>query len=290
MADVLRRRLAPGDPFEAYPDLLAALPHQRLRGYLVGSLDAVLRFRDHPAGRTYRATLVADYKTNWLGDAWPGSGEPLTAWHYRPEALTEAMLSAHYPLQALLYLVALHRYLGWRQPGYDPDTHLGGVLYLFVRGMCGPATPVVDGVPCGVFGWRPPSGLVHGALTLAGGRCSVTTEQTEVDPFDARIALRAPGLLAVFNAAGVLSAADVHVALRLGRLGDESDERVLLAAALAVRAVRLGSVCVALADVRETAAADEESTVDLDALPWPDADPWQDGGGGEPARRARPVG
>ncbi len=156
MADVLRRHLAPGDPLATYPDRLADLPHQRLRGYLTGSLDAVLRVRTDGVSRY----LIADYKTNWLGDAWPGSGEQLTAWHYRPAALTEAMLDAHYPLQALLYLVALHRYLSWRQPGYDPDVHLGGALYLFVRGMCGPDTPVVDGVPCGVFGWRPPHGLV----------------------------------------------------------------------------------------------------------------------------------
>ena len=48
------------------------------------------------------------------------------------------MVEAHYPLQALLYAVALHRYLRWRQPGYDPAQHLGGVLYLFLRGMSGP--------------------------------------------------------------------------------------------------------------------------------------------------------
>ena len=169
MADVLRRHLPPGDPLVTYPDLLADLPHQRLRGYLTGSLDAVLRLRDTDGAPRY---LIADYKTNWLGDAWPGTGEQLTAWHYRPAALTEAMLDAHYPLQALLYLVALHRYLSWRQPGYDPDTHLGGALYLFVRGMCGPETPVVDGVPCGVFGWRPPAGLVPelSRLLAGGGR------------------------------------------------------------------------------------------------------------------------
>ena len=56
--------------------------------------------------------------------------------------------------------MALHRYLRWRLPGYDPAAHLGGVLYLFVRGMCGPDTPAVDGVPCGVFGWTPPPALV----------------------------------------------------------------------------------------------------------------------------------
>jgi exodeoxyribonuclease V alpha subunit len=127
----------------------------------------------------------------------------------------------------------------------------------------------------------------------------VTTEQVEVDPFDARLALRATGLLAQFNAAGVLSAADVHVAQRLGRLGAEDDERVLLAVALAVRAVRLGSVCVELDRVRETAAADEESTVDLDAMAWPETSPWQDavatsplvaaGSSGDPGRPLRLV-
>jgi len=103
----------------------------------------------------------------------------------------------------------------------------------------------------------------------------VTSEQAEVDLFDARLALRATGLLAEFNAAGVLSAADVHVALRLGRLGAEADERVLLAVALAVRAVRLGSVCVELGGVRSTAAPDEESTVDVDLLSWPEPAVWE---------------
>jgi exodeoxyribonuclease V beta subunit len=171
MAETLRRHLGPDDPFAPYPDLLAALPPQRLRGYLTGSLDAVLRLRGASVGEVAAPRyLVADYKTNWLGDTWPGAGEPLTAWHYRPHALADAMLAAHYPLQALLYLVALHRYLGWRQPAYDPAESLGGVLYLFVRGMCGPDTPVVDGSPCGVFGWQPPPGLVEElSRLLAGG-------------------------------------------------------------------------------------------------------------------------
>ena len=71
-----------------------------------------------------------------------------------------AMVSAQYPLQALLYLVALHRFLRWRQPGYMPERHLGGALYLFLRGMCGPDTPSVNGARCGVFAWQPPPGLV----------------------------------------------------------------------------------------------------------------------------------
>ena len=47
------------------------------------------------------------------------------------------MLRHHYALQALLYAVALHRFLRWRLPGYDPARHLAGVVYLFVRGMTG---------------------------------------------------------------------------------------------------------------------------------------------------------
>jgi exodeoxyribonuclease V beta subunit len=70
------------------------------------------------------------------------------------------MERAHYGLQALLYTAALHRYLRWRLAGYDPERHLAGVLYLFVRGMTGPETPTVDGTPCGVFAWRPPAALV----------------------------------------------------------------------------------------------------------------------------------
>jgi len=79
------------------------------------------------------------------------------------------MLHSHYPLQAMLYAVVLHRYLRWRQPGYRPEQHLGGVLYLYVRGMVGPETPVVDGGPCGVFAWRPPPGLLPALSDVLDG-------------------------------------------------------------------------------------------------------------------------
>ena len=164
---LLRRHLAPADPLAAYPDLLdvATLASRRLRGYLTGSIDAVLRVRVDGGPRF----LVVDYKTNWLGGFGPAGAEPLTAWHYRPAALAAAMRHAHYPLQALLYGVALHRFLRWRLPGYDPARQLGGVLYLFVRGMCGPATPAVDGHPCGVFSWAPPAALIEDLSGLLDG-------------------------------------------------------------------------------------------------------------------------
>ena len=78
--------------------------------------------------------------------------------------------------------------------------------------------------------------------------------------------LRATGLLGTFHDAGVLSVADVQVSRRLGELAREGAEAVLLATALAVRAVRLGSVCVDLTRLRAISVED----VDVAALPWPD--------------------
>ena len=160
IAPLLRAHLPADDPLARYPDLLASpvLADQPLRGYLTGSIDAVLRL---PGPRF----VVVDYKTNWLGPV----GEPLTSAHYTPGRLATAMIDSHYPLQALLYGVALHRFLRWRLPDYAPERHLGGTLYLFVRGMCGPATPLVDGVPCGVFGWTPPPALTVALSRLLHG-------------------------------------------------------------------------------------------------------------------------
>ncbi|BBY55076.1 exodeoxyribonuclease V subunit beta [Mycobacterium koreense] len=146
LAPLLREHLPASDPFACYADRLAseALGGQSLRGYLSGSIDAVLRL----PGPRY---LVVDYKTNFLGES---------AGDYGPAALVEAMLHSDYPLQALLYAAVAHRFLRWRQPDYNPRRHLGGVVYLFLRGMCGPDTPRIDDHPTGVFSWLPPPGLV----------------------------------------------------------------------------------------------------------------------------------
>lgn len=96
-----------------------------------------------------------------------------------------------------------------------------------------------------------------------------------VDRFDwARAVDVDGGLLATFNAAGVLGTSDVHAALRFGSLVDEASEEVLLAAALAVRAPRFGHVFADLSSVVETVTVEPESGVDVAALPWPAADPW----------------
>jgi exodeoxyribonuclease V beta subunit len=155
LGPLLARHLPPGDPLAGYPALLSQPPlaDEPLKGYLTGSIDAVLRVG--PAAE--RRYLVVDYKTNWLGRGEPGE---LTVADYAPPAMAAAMQAAHYPLQALLYEVALHRMLRWRLSAYDPARHLGGALYLFLRGMAGPETPRVAGVPHGVFSWRPPSTLI----------------------------------------------------------------------------------------------------------------------------------
>ncbi|HUA71979.1 MAG TPA: UvrD-helicase domain-containing protein [Solirubrobacteraceae bacterium] len=152
IAGVLRSHLAADDPLAAYAARLEdpALRSQ-VRGFLTGSIDLVIRL-DGPS------FAIVDYKTNWLGPA----GEPLTLAHYQPGALAAEMSRAHYGLQALLYTVALHRYLRWRLPGYSPDRCLAGVLYLFVRGMAGDPN-------AGVFAWRPPGALVESLSDVLDG-------------------------------------------------------------------------------------------------------------------------
>lgn len=98
--------------------------------------------------------------------------------------------------------------------------------------------------------------------------------EVDRDPLEARFAAAASGLLRAFNRAGVIVAADVHVARRLGAIGGERDESVLLALALAVRAPRLGHVLVDLQRIRDTAAVDAEEPVELGGLPWPDPAQW----------------
>jgi exodeoxyribonuclease V beta subunit len=162
IVELLREHLPADDPLAGYAGALEASGiGGELRGYLNGSIDLVLRVPGD-VGPRY---LVADHKTNRLGS--PGTA--LTAADYRPAELAAAMVRGHYPLQALLYQVALHRYLRWRVPGYDPEVALGGALYLFLRGMAGPDTPTVDGQPCGVFAWQPPASLIVAVSDLFDG-------------------------------------------------------------------------------------------------------------------------
>jgi exodeoxyribonuclease V beta subunit len=97
-----------------------ALAADTLNGMLKGFTDLVLCHD----GRYY----VVDYKTNWLG--------PLRA-DYAPAALAAPLAESRYDLQAAIYLLALHRHLRERLPDYQCERHLGGALYLFLRGWDG---------------------------------------------------------------------------------------------------------------------------------------------------------
>ncbi|MGA8211389.1 MAG: UvrD-helicase domain-containing protein [Nocardioidaceae bacterium] len=176
LAPLLREHLPEDDPVRPYADTLEApaLGGQDLRGYLTGSLDVVLRLPQDDVAPATSRYVVVDYKTNWLGGPLGEDGPVLTSDDYRPDRLREAMTHSDYPLQALLYAVVLHRFLRWRQPGYEPARHLGGVLYLYLRGMCGPDTPVIEGNPSGVFSWRPPGALVEALSDLLDGAGAVT--------------------------------------------------------------------------------------------------------------------
>lgn len=111
------------------------LPGQ-LNGMLKGFIDLVFEHE----GRFH----VLDYKSNWLG----ASDEA-----YRDETMQAAVLAHRYELQYLFYLLALHRLLKVRLPDYDYDRHVGGALYLFLRGSGAPSR--------GVFAARPPRAVIE---------------------------------------------------------------------------------------------------------------------------------
>lgn len=135
--------------------LLAALEDgslfPQIHGILTGTIDLVLR----AGGRFY----VADYKTNRLKNS---LGEILVAAAYTRAELARAMAEHGYHLQALLYTVALHRWLRQRLGArYSYDSHLGGHLYLFLRGMDGGQQRGQDGACSGVFVDRWPREVVE---------------------------------------------------------------------------------------------------------------------------------
>jgi exodeoxyribonuclease V beta subunit len=149
-------RQHPGGLFgEAYAATLEGLPVHH-RGFLTGSMDLVFPTRVEGHDQWW----VLDWKSNWLGQRDERGGSLRCGPDdYGPEALKALMASHHYPLQAHLYLVALHRFLAWRLPAYDPVRHLGGYVYVFVRGTPGAlGERVLPGPVPGMLMERPPLG------------------------------------------------------------------------------------------------------------------------------------
>lgn len=143
LASVIR---AKGDAVwaDAYAQQVAELGFSSLTGYLRGFADLVFVHE----GRFY----LVDHKSNYLG---PSEAD------YAPAQLVEPMLQHHYVLQYLIYTVALDRYLRHRVAGYSYETHFGGVMYLFLRGMRPSHAPGT-----GVFFDRPPAALIQALSEL----------------------------------------------------------------------------------------------------------------------------
>jgi len=164
VGELIEGHLPSDDPLRPWAEQLATGGFRvHLAGHLTGSIDALIRFQ---RADTQPRFVVVDYKTNRLG----APGAPFAIEDYHRDRLVAAMAEHHYPLQALLYCVAVHRYLRWRLPGYDPARHLGGAAYLFVRGMTGPDAVGGDGSPAGVFSWDVPPALVVELSEMLDGR------------------------------------------------------------------------------------------------------------------------
>jgi exodeoxyribonuclease V beta subunit len=164
---VLGRALAgrPADPLASYARLLAAPAFDiPVGGLLNGSIDAIVRLPNSTPAAPRLA--ICDYKSNRLHAA--GAARPLDA--YDQAGVFEEMVAHHYPLQALLYGTAVFRWLRWRAPAADPDDCIRGLVYAFIRGMKGPATPVdASGRRHGVFTWQAPRGLWAALSDLLAG-------------------------------------------------------------------------------------------------------------------------
>jgi exodeoxyribonuclease V beta subunit len=92
--------------------------YHQLKGMMHGFIDLIFEINGQ--------YFVADYKSNHLG-------ENLS--DYSTEAIQQNIFDHHYDVQYSLYSLALHRFLKSRLPNYDPQTHLGGVYYFYLRGM-----------------------------------------------------------------------------------------------------------------------------------------------------------
>ena len=159
-------RTRPGDDQmrQAYIDGLADLTFGELAGFLTGSIDLVFREGPDPDARWF----VADYKSNRIDPERTGA---LTPQHYAPERLRWEMDQHHYYIQYHLYTLALHRYLRWRLGAeYRYEKHMGGVYYLFFRGMVAPDARLDDTAASpGVFYDRPPFAVIDALDRLFGG-------------------------------------------------------------------------------------------------------------------------
>ncbi len=99
------------------------------KGFHSGCIDCVF-----PVGKTIEDSKwwVIDWKSNFISGSDKSDCFPR---NYDYENMRDEMIKHHYPLQSHLYLLALHRLLKWRFKNYQPHQHLGGYIYMFLKGL-----------------------------------------------------------------------------------------------------------------------------------------------------------
>ena len=132
---------------------------EQLNGMIKGFIDLMFEFESK--------FYVADYKSNHLGDSYE---------HYHHGAMEEAMTGHDYHLQAILYTLALHRWLKHKLPNYDYHTHIGGAYYLFIRGMSQTAPGN------GVYFVLPEKSMIEALDDLFSGKPPEKTEKIKNEP------------------------------------------------------------------------------------------------------------
>ena len=118
---------------------------QQLHGMLKGYIDLLVEHQGQ--------YFVVDWKSNYLGE---------DASAYSHSALRDALLHKRYDMQYILYILALHRLLKSRLPNYEYDLHVGGAVYVFLRGTDNPETQ-------GLLMDKPPKALIEGLDSLFQG-------------------------------------------------------------------------------------------------------------------------
>jgi exodeoxyribonuclease V beta subunit len=122
-----------------------------LYGLMNGSIDTLIRFSQDSQQRLF----VTDWKSNRLDE----DGMVYVIDGYSRESMVNAMEHHHYPLQALIYGTAVHRYLRSRAGSGKSLPVIAGMAYFFIRGMVGEPTPIENEHRHGVFTWEAPQGL-----------------------------------------------------------------------------------------------------------------------------------
>jgi len=133
------------------------------KGFHSGCIDCII-----PIGSTIEDSKwwVFDWKSNFISDSESDKCYPR---NYNYKNMKEEMIKHHYPLQAHLYLLALHRLLKWRIKNYQPSIHLGGYVYLFIKGLPDIASferSKVDELSPGVFIGEAPLNRINYLDTL----------------------------------------------------------------------------------------------------------------------------